>query len=297
MIAASLTQSGRGNAMTFTAPLGAALLAGALLTLSPSTPRAEPIGPVRAVEGCLGKSAALGPVSVSPSGRMSFAGAPLFAALGPSAVSEFGYLGLVRPQNSTYRLIIYGNGHVGPLEAAVVDFASKRVVNPGLFGPSRVRGSGAARNVLQFPAQCSETTMQPYSEFGWSSFGGDRYLAGRVTAMEGEAGLMIVDLHTGKWAWWQPEPGAYPRPPGKLPAGRPLPELMLRSAAPDRIRTHRIDDATGQIELDAAFDFHCNSWMSSEDECARAGVPEYTGEAEPGPRLSKTYRITLTLRR
>lgn len=283
--------------MTFTARLGAALLAAGILAGAPSAPVAQPAGTNPAVQGCLGKSRSLGPISVSASGQAMFAGAPLFTSLGAAGAKEFGYLSLVRPQNSTYRLVIFGNGYVGPLEAAVVDFATKRIVSAGLFGPSRTRGTGNARNVLQFPAQCSESTLQPYEDSAWRSFGDDRYLAGLLTAMEGEAALVVVDLHSGAWAWWQPQPAVFPRPPGKIPAGRPLPELMLRSAAPAQTRIHRIDPATGQIELDATYDFYCNEWNSSEEECRRAGVPDYGEDESSTPRLSKTYRITLTLRR
>lgn len=274
-----------------------ALIAAGLPAIAPATARAQATATTPAVHGCLYKSRSLGPISVSATGKMTFAGTPLFSMLGRSGAEEFGYLSLVRPQNSTYRLVIFGNGHVGPLEAAVVDFASKRVISSGLFGPSRVRGFGPARNVLQFPAQCSESLMQPYEEVAWRSFGGDRYLAGLLTPMEGEAALVIVDLHTGLWAWWQPQPAAFPRPPGKIPAGRSLSDLMLRSAAQDRTVIHRIDAATGQIELDAVYDFYCNEWNSSEEECRRAGVPDYGEDNASTPRLSKTYRVTLTLRR
>ena len=94
-----------------------------------------------------------------------------------------------------------------------------------------------------------------------------------------------------------PRPADYPRAPGKLPANLPATDSMLPRPGLDRLTIRSIDTATGRVEADAVFDFVCNSWELSEEDCQAAGLPVYTGEADPGPRLSKTYRITLTLRR
>jgi hypothetical protein len=280
--------------MTFTARLGVALLAAGTLAGAPSAPAAQPAQTTPAMQGCVGTPGALGPVKVSPNGRISFAGAPLFSWITrftPTSAS------LVRPRTSTYRLVVLSDGDHGPLEAAIVDFATQKVINPGLLGPSRTLGLTPARQVLQFSNVCLGQDLPADPASGWQSFGGDRFLAGAVTPMEGQAGLALIDLHRGTWAWWMPRPADYPRAPGKLPGQLPASEAMLPGPGLDRLTIRSIDTASGRIEAEAVFDFTCNTWELSEEECQAAGIPLYTGEADPGPRLSKTYRITLTLRR
>ncbi len=281
--------------MSLTTRVAPVLLAAAVMAVAPSGSMAQPTTTTAAAQGCLGRPGTLGPVTVSASGRVSFAGAPLFSSItriNPGSAS------LVRPKSSTYRLVVLGDGDRGPVEAAVVDFATKKVINPGLLGPSRTIGLAPARQVLQFANLCSGLDLPADPASGWRSFGGDRFLAGAVKPKEGEAGLTLIDLHQGTWAWWMPKAADYPRAPGKLPANMAASAAMLPAPGLDRLVIRSIDTVGGRVEADAVFDFVCNTWELSEEDCQAAGIPVYTGEDNAStPRLSKTYRVTLTLRR